>query len=137
MLVQTLIPQAVWISYLLRRNFPHSREVQIHRLRLCHYPSLFHVAFLSSLGHGTLLPDRIRKKMAEMAARKHREIHYVQQSKKMIPFITFEIYLWSECQRVVNIFDLDLGVQFDSDKRPIQRNSVGSGNMSHCRASSL
>ena len=64
MLVQTLIHQAVCISYLLRRNFPHAREVQIHRLRLCHCPSLFQVAFLSSLGRDTLLPDRIRKKMA-------------------------------------------------------------------------
>ena len=37
----------------------------------------------------------------------------------------------------VNIFDLDLGVQIDSVKQPIKSNSVGSGNMSHCRASSL
>ena len=137
MLVQTLIHQAVCISYLLRRNFPHAREVQIHRLRLCHCPSLFQVAMLSSLGRDTLLPDRIRKKMAEMAARKHRENHYVQPSKKMVPLITCDTTFLSECQRVVNIFDLELGVQIDSVKRPIQRNSVGSGNMSHCRASSL
>ena len=37
----------------------------------------------------------------------------------------------------VNVFDLDLGVQIDSIKQPIKSNSVGSGNMSHCRASSL
>ena len=64
----------------------------------------------------------------------------VGQSQKMIPFITCEISL---CQYVcelvlgVNVFDLDLGVQIDSFKQPIKSNSVGPGNMSHCRASSL
>ena len=64
----------------------------------------------------------------------------VEQTQKMIPFITFEISL---CQYVcelilgVNVFDLDLGVQIDSIKQPIKSNSVGSGNMSHCRTSSL
>ena len=64
----------------------------------------------------------------------------VEQSQKMIPFITCEISL---CQYVcelvvgVNVFDLDLGVQIDSIKQPIKTNSVGSGNVSHCRASSL
>ena len=38
---------------------------------------------------------------------------------------------------VSNVFDLDLGVQIDSIKQPIKSNSVGSGNMSHCKASSL
>ena len=37
----------------------------------------------------------------------------------------------------VNVFDLDLGVQFDSIKQPIKSNSVGSGNMSHCGAPSF
>ena len=37
----------------------------------------------------------------------------------------------------VNVFDLGLGVQIDSIKQPIKSNSVGPGNMSHCRASSL
>ena len=37
----------------------------------------------------------------------------------------------------VNVFDLDLGVQIDSIKQPIKSNSVGSGNMSHCGASSF
>ena len=64
----------------------------------------------------------------------------VEQTQKMIPFITCEISL---CQYVcelvlgVNVFDLDLGVQIDSIKQPIKSNSVGSGKMSHCRASSL
>ena len=37
----------------------------------------------------------------------------------------------------VYVFDLDFGVQIDSIEQPIKSNSVGSGNMSHCRASSL
>ena len=37
----------------------------------------------------------------------------------------------------VNVFDLDLRVQIDSNKQPIKSNSVGSGNMSHCRNSLL
>ena len=37
----------------------------------------------------------------------------------------------------VDVFDLDFGVQIDSIKQPIKGNSVGPGNMSHCRTSSL
>ena len=37
----------------------------------------------------------------------------------------------------VNIFEMDFGVQVGSVKQPINRNSVGSGYVSHCRASSL
>ena len=61
----------------------------------------------------------------------------VEQTQKMIPFITCEVSL---CQYVcelvlgVNVFDLDFGVQIDSIE---QSNSVGSGNMSHNKASSL
>ena len=64
----------------------------------------------------------------------------VEKTQKMIPFITCEISL---CQYVcelvlgVNVFDLDLEVQIDSIKQPIKSNSVGSGNMAHCRASSF
>ena len=36
----------------------------------------------------------------------------------------------------VNIFHLDFGFQIDSVEQPVKSNSVGSGNMSHCRASS-
>ena len=52
-----------------------------------------------------------------MAARKHREIHDVQQTKKMVPFITCEITFGQNVRELVfgvNIFDLDLGVQIDS-----------------------
>ena len=64
----------------------------------------------------------------------------VEQTQKMIPFITCEISL---CQYVcelvlrVNIFDLDFRVQSASIEQPIKSNPVGSGNMSHCRASSF
>ena len=51
----------------------------------------------------------------------------VEQTQKMIPFITCDISL---CQYVcelvlgVNVFDLDLGVEIDSIKQPIKSNSV-------------
>ena len=37
----------------------------------------------------------------------------------------------------VNVLGLDFGVQIDSIEQPIKSNSVGSGNMSHGKASSL
>ena len=64
----------------------------------------------------------------------------LNKHKKMIPFITCEIHLRQYvCELVfgVGVFDLHLGVQIDSIKQPIKSNSVGSGNISHCRASSL
>ena len=63
----------------------------------------------------------------------------VEQTQKMIPFIICEISLRQYvCELIfgVDVFDLDLGVQIDSIKQSIKSNSVGSGNMSHCRASS-
>ena len=59
----------------------------------------------------------------------------VEQTQKMIPFITCGISL---CQYVcelvfgVNVFELDLWLQIDSVKQPNKRNSVSPGNMSHC-----
>ena len=64
----------------------------------------------------------------------------VEQTQKMIPFVTCEISLCQDvCELVfgVDVFDLNLGVQINSIKQPIKSNSVRSGNMSHCRASSL
>ena len=64
----------------------------------------------------------------------------VEHTQKMIPFITCEFSLCQDvCELVfgVNVFDLDLWVQIDSIKQPIKSNSVVSGNVSHCRASSL
>ena len=68
------------------------------------------------------------------------EMAYIEQTTKMVPFITCEISL---CQYVcdlvfgVNIFNSNLGIKINSIKEPIKSNSVGSGNMSHGRASSL
>ena len=62
-----------------------------------------------------------------------REIHNVEQTKKMIPLITCETLFGqhvSELVLGVNIFDLDLGVQIDSVEQPNQRNSVSSGYVS-------
>ena len=64
----------------------------------------------------------------------------ILQGQQMIPFITCEILLCQDvCELVlgVNIFDLNLGVQIDSIKQPIESNSVGPGNVSHCRTSAF
>ena len=64
----------------------------------------------------------------------------VEQTQKMIPFITSEISL---CQYVcelvlgVNVFDLDLGSKLIRSNDQSRATFVGSGKMSHCKASSL
>ena len=37
----------------------------------------------------------------------------------------------------VDVFDLDFWVQINSIEQPIKSDSVGSGNMSHCRTSAF
>ena len=37
----------------------------------------------------------------------------------------------------VDVFDLDFGVQIDSIEQPIKSNSVGSGDVSHCKTSAF
>ena len=62
-----------------------------------------------------------------MGERRHREIHDVEQMKKMVPLITHEITFGQRVSNLVlgvNIFDLDVGVQIDSAKQPVQRCSV-------------
>ena len=57
-----------------------------------------------------------------MAVGKHREIHDVEQTKKMTPLITCDITLSqhvSELVSGVNIFHLDFGVHIDPMKQPI------------------
>ena len=64
----------------------------------------------------------------------------VEQTQMMIPFITCEISLDQYvCDLFfgVSVFDLDLGVQIDSTKQPVKSNSVGSGDVSHCRTSAF
>ena len=63
------------------------------------------------------------------------EMADVEQTQKMIPFVTSEVSLGQYvCELVsgVNIFDLDFRVKIDSIEQPIKSNSVGPGNMSHC-----
>ena len=64
----------------------------------------------------------------------------VKQAHQMIPLITCENSLGQHvCKLVfgVDVFDLDFGIQIDSIEQPIESNSVGSGNMSHCRTSAF
>ena len=75
-----------------------------------------------------------------MAAREHREIHDVEQRKKMAPLITCETSFGQHDSKLIlgiNIFDLDLWFQVDSVQQPIKRNSVGPGHVSHCWTSSF
>ena len=68
----------------------------------------------------------------------HLLMEHVEQTQKMVPLITSEIDFGQYvCELVfgLNVIDLDLGVQIDSIKQPIKSNSVGAGNMSHCRTS--
>ena len=64
----------------------------------------------------------------------------IEQAQQIIPFVTCEISLGQcVCELVsgVNVFDLDFWVQVNSIEQPIKSNSVGSGNMSRCRAPSF
>ena len=64
----------------------------------------------------------------------------IKQAQQMIPLITCEIPLGQNvCELVfgVDVFDLDFGIQIDSIEQPIKSNSVGPGNMSHCRTPSF
>ena len=59
----------------------------------------------------------------------------VKQAQQMIPLITREISFGQNVSKLVfgvDVLDLDFGVQIDSIKQPIMRNSVSPGNMSHC-----
>ena len=65
----------------------------------------------------------------------------LHKTKKMVRLITCEVTFGQHVSKLVlgvNIFDLDFGVEIvDSVKQPIQRNSVGSGHVSHRRTSAL
>ena len=57
------------------------------------------------------------------------EMADVEQTKKIIPFVTCKVFFGQYvCHLVfgVNVFDLDFGVQIGSVKQPIRGNSVGS-----------
>ena len=64
----------------------------------------------------------------------------VEQTQKMVPFITCEGSLGQYvCELVfgVDVLNLDFGVQINSIEQPIKSNSVGYGNVSHCKTSAL
>ena len=76
-----------------------------------------------------------------MAARKHRENHDVEQTKKMASFITRETTFGQHDNKFVfgfiDIFDLDMGFQIDPVEQPINRDSAGSRNASLRRTCAL
>ncbi len=68
------------------------------------------------------------------------EIHDVEQTKKMTTLITCETTFDQNVRKLLlgdNIFDLDFGFQIDPIKQRIQRNSVGSGYVSHRKTFAL
>ena len=89
-------------------------------------------AILSSAFHSCILFDIACEQLEELKMlmfnreREDDSIHHEWNS------------LWSGSLRVgfgVDIFDLGLGVQVNSVEQPVKSNSVGPGNMSHCRTS--
>ena len=68
-----------------------------------------------------------------MAARKERKTHCVEQREKVVPFITGEVAFGRQVSYLVlgvNIFDLDVWVHVDCVRKPIKRDSMGSGHVS-------
>ena len=63
----------------------------IHRSRL--------LPVLVSTGTNRNVLSLLREKTFEMATRIHREIHFFEQTQKVIPLISRN-FLWSECQQV-------------------------------------
>ena len=110
-LIQFLILWSVRSTRILRRGLRSEGSLKQNSLvSISNCRHFFSRAFLSCLGHDTLLS--VRKKMA---AGKHQEIHDVQQSNKMVPFITCETTFGQDVRELffgVNIFDLDLWVLF-------------------------
>ena len=105
--------------------FTASRD-QIHRWSRHCCASFFTWFFLRSFRHHFTTID-----MTEMAD--------IEQRQQMIPFVTCEIsFGWNVCESVfgLNVVDLNFWVQIDSIEQPIKSNSLGSGYVSHCRASS-
>ena len=64
----------------------------------------------------------------------------IEQRQHMIQFITCEIPFGQNVSKLVfgvDVFDLDFGVQINSIEQPINSNSVGSGDVSHCWTSAF
>ena len=137
------------ISQILRRIFPLTRRAvwrqidrsrlrQNHWLRFRHGWTFTGSRFLTSHWHGALLSDRIRKKITEMAAREYGETHKIEQTRKIVPFVTRKTPSSQHVSKLVLMSTYLIWI-FGSKliEQPNKRNSVGSGNTSHFRASSL
>ena len=75
-----------------------------------------------------------------MAARIHRENRNIEETKKVIPFISRETSFGQNVSELVfgvNIFDLDLAFQIDPVEQQNKGNSVVTGIVSHRRTSSF
>ena len=74
-------------------------------------------------------PFGAAEQAAILGAAERAEMADVEHTKKIIPFVTCDVTF---CQYVchlvfgVNVPDLNLRIQFDSVKQPINRNSSGS-----------
>ena len=92
------VPETLWRVFFTPRVARH--QAQWSRLRrncwsrLCHRRAFIWSRILTSFWHGALLSNPIvRKKITDMATREHRETHNVEQTKKMIPFVTWKASL--------------------------------------------
>ena len=69
------------------------------------------------------------------------EMAAIKQKKKVVPIITCDIsFSQYVCDLVVfgvSVMNLEFRVQIDSVEQPVRSNFLGSGNMSHCKASLL
>ena len=64
----------------------------------------------------------------------------VKQIKKIVPFVTCEIPFGQDvCELVfgINVSNLNFRIKIHPVKQPVQSNSVGPGNMSHCGTSAF
>ena len=93
--------------------------------------------FLSSLWHGTLLPDRILLNWLQENIEKriiwNKRRRWSHSSRVKFSLVNMS----ASCFFGVHIFDLDLWFWIDSVEKPMKSNFVGSGHLSHCWTSSF
>ena len=76
--------QAAWVSYLLRRNFPHAQEVQNSQASASPLPLPLPSRFLNSSCLGAQFPDRTRQNIAEIAAGNIKKFMMFNNTKKIV-----------------------------------------------------
>ena len=124
----TRYPKLLWRDFLTPGIPYHQRWLRYRRGR-----AFIRHRLLNAFRHGALLSNLIGivgKKIAKKATSIHREIHNVERTKKVIPFISWETSSGqnvSELVSGVHILDLDFAFQIDSFEQQIKSNSVGSG----------